>query len=351
MNKIKHYFFFILIIFNFSCNDELSLSARKADLNRIEIFNQKNATKVDVLWVIDNSESIKDEREFIANGFDGFVNHLKNENFDFNLGVTSTEVRDSSQLIAGVNGRFRCDSNFEPNPGSGGCINSAILKSNTPNLVNSFKHRLNFKNAQTAKETGLMAMEKAVNGTNPGFPRKDAALAVIVVSDEDDGSDKGADYYARKLLSLKNTGDEGLVTFSAIVGPAPEGCTRPGEEKFLYGDAKPGLKYLELVKKLKGVSVSVCSTNFSLALQNLSKSIARLKKKYCLSEKVGSITSVKVNGAMQNEITTSNPAGAYKLNGKCIEFADGKIPPLRSNIEINYKKTGSTKSNSNGGGQ
>ena len=78
---------------------------------------------------------------------------------------------------------------------------------------------------------------------NAGFLRPNAALAIIVVSDEDDSSFGTTDYYARFFQSAKGKGNESLVSFSAIAGTTPVGCTPPGEESSTASLAEPAFRY------------------------------------------------------------------------------------------------------------
>lgn len=57
-----------------------------------EVFFQENAnrSKVDILWVVDNSGSMKNEQEALANNFEIFINDFIDRNLDFNMAVTTT---------------------------------------------------------------------------------------------------------------------------------------------------------------------------------------------------------------------------------------------------------------------
>ncbi len=88
---------------------------------------------------------------------------------------------------------------------------------------------------------------------NEGLLRDEALLHAIFLSDEDDNSpgwDSGdADYwkaYTEPIIDRKD--DASLVTFSAIAGPVPDGCT----------GAEPGIGYAEAVDESAGEFLSIC---------------------------------------------------------------------------------------------
>ena len=99
-----------------------------------------------------------------------------------------------------------------------------------------------------------MAVEESVEGgCNDGFLRDEARLHVIFISDEEDhspGWDAGDpmywETYADPILATKANPED--VTFSAIVGPLPEGCD----------GALPGLGYADATMATSGALISIC---------------------------------------------------------------------------------------------
>lgn len=97
---------------------------------------------------------------------------------------------------------------------------------------------------------------------NAGFLRtgdQEASLFIIFVSDEEDSSFGLPSYFYRAFESLKGAGNEGLVSFSAIVGdpdldgatgPIRGGCPAPPSE----ATANPGDRYVALSMYSRGLS-------------------------------------------------------------------------------------------------
>ena len=90
-------------------------------------------------------------------------------------------------------------------------------------------------------------------GCNEGFLRDDAILHVVFISDEDDNSpgwnEGDPDYwldYVDQIITIK--GREDQVRFSAITGPAPDGCD----------GAEPGFGYNEAVTSIGGERLNIC---------------------------------------------------------------------------------------------
>ena len=100
-------------------------------------------------------------------------------------------------------------------------------------------------------------------GANAGFLRPDAALFLIMVSDEDDKSFGDVGYYRRLFENYKGPGFENRISVSAIVGPGPDGCSST------RGVADAGERYEELVADTGGISVSICD-DFTRSLESLS---------------------------------------------------------------------------------
>lgn len=47
--------------------------------------------KIDIVWVIDNSLSMYDEQEALANNFDSFINGFIQKHFDFKMAITTID--------------------------------------------------------------------------------------------------------------------------------------------------------------------------------------------------------------------------------------------------------------------
>ncbi|HEY0840316.1 MAG TPA: hypothetical protein VGD74_09020, partial [Vulgatibacter sp.] len=159
----------------------------------------------DILFVIDDSESMTEEQEKVAAELENFVAALLEGPIanDFQVGVVKTSVSKNVQY---------CDPNhppeFTPYPAASGILQPGkdekgkpidpegprILRWDDPDFLASFRQVVRQGIKGSGQEMGLEAMRRALSapvagGANAGFLRPGSRLLVIVVSDEDDCSD------------------------------------------------------------------------------------------------------------------------------------------------------------------
>ena len=156
----------------------------------VDTFQQTPNPTVDILWVVDNSGTMRDEREELGIKFDQFMSKLIESGADYNIGVVSTEADDPAH-----SGRLQGDPKY--------------ISITTSNPEAAFAQNVDLPETENRKEKGLDAMRLALSdelltgtGYNSGFLRDEAALFVIVVSDEDDssiGSTRTVDVHMRHL--------------------------------------------------------------------------------------------------------------------------------------------------------
>ncbi len=125
---------------------------------------QDSSNKSDFLWVIDNSGSMDEEQQAVANAATEFADRVRNANLDFQVGVITT---DSAQVRG--NGFTSDVSQFQSDVVAG--ISGSTI------------------------ETGIWFAEQSLQSiargdsfdgsvTSFGVPRSDASLSVIILSDE-----------------------------------------------------------------------------------------------------------------------------------------------------------------------
>ena len=181
---------------------------------QVDVLRQSDGV-VDILWVVDDSGSMTNERSTLVGNFNRFVQELLSLQVDFQMGVTSIVAADGGRL----RGTTKIITNMTPNP-------RAVFQSNTT-----------FPSSRSRWEQGLRMTQLALTppnidagGANAGFLRANAALAIIVLTNEDDSSFGTTDHYARAFKALKGKGNENLISFSVIGGTIPNGCVSPGDD-------------------------------------------------------------------------------------------------------------------------
>lgn len=231
------------------CEDELLVIAEPDDI--VDVFEQKAAAQVDILWVVDNSESMESEQAKIAGRFSEFFRQLIVSQVDYHVGVITTDPDDDGQLRA-----YDGDAVPGCDPGAGcrwltnavPCANPDVVLTGLSDLeaeqrllsecqaqavfrrliragVDGSSFEEGFTQAATA--VGAASLDNAgfpagtVPSVNSGFLRSDASLYLIFVSDEDEGAKRDGSpirYYQRLFEGLKGAGNENLVSVSAITG-------------------------------------------------------------------------------------------------------------------------------------
>jgi spore coat protein U-like protein len=265
-----------------------------------QTFVQTQPGKVDLLWVIDNTASMGDKRASLAASIGSFLQTLDSESVDYQIGVTTTGVNPAPP----TNGTPACPGGLEG--GEAGRLfpaDGSAPRIVTPSMANRaavLQDNLNVGGCQSVQE-GLLATELALspplidNADDPnapqpnsegnlGFVRSDASLAVVVVSDEDDGSPGTVTQNVQSLQGLKPTTP---LTFSAITTPA-QGCAI---------GTQPGVRYIEVSQAIGGVVASICDPNWSDSLNAVAAGLFRSRSAFPLSSPADPTTiQVTVNG-------------------------------------------------------
>ena len=146
---------------------------------------QVTQPQVDVLFVIDNSGSMRAHQDNLSANFPAFMRTFDGSGLDFHVGVTSTDTN--------VTGG-RCD---EDPAALNGRLNSAMghrwIDETTLNPVGVLQSLATLGTNGSGCERGLAATYRAREeqiDANAGFFRDDAGLHVVVLSDEQDQSDQ-----------------------------------------------------------------------------------------------------------------------------------------------------------------
>ncbi len=359
---------------------------------QVDVFFQKTVRKVDILWVVDNSGSMQDEQTSLAANFGAFITDLASADppVDYHLGVITTDAAAERgvlrPLATDASKRYiACNEN-----GATGC--------NVPDPETAFRQTIQVGTGGSPQEMQLLAAHRALtepntSGQNAGFLRDDAALYVIVVTDEGDGScaplvpnPSGSDYtsctmqgagcrcadtldwgsveyFVRFFEGLKGYGNEDLVAVAAIVATEQDpfslcvdqgctrtqtyaGCTGPG------GVANYAPRLIQVAQQTGGVAISICQSDFSSALSALGFAVSGQRRDFNLSRRPVNPDQVPIKVFVQGdpsdpstrrEVPRSTSDGwDYVLceNGSfvnAIRFFGSEVPPPRARIEVVYQ--------------
>lgn len=307
-----------------------------------EEFTQNTAAKIDALWVVDNSESMAEEQTGLGQSFQAFIANLIGSTVDYHIGVISTDPGQRGKLHT---------SNGIP-----------FIDRNTPQAQNAFISNVavgtNGSRLEMGFESATRALGKGPDWSpgksleipteNQGFLRADASLFIIMVSDEDDKSFGPVGYYARLFESIKGTGNEALVSVSAIAGPADTAAAQLGCFAAQRGFAQPGFRYQELAIATGGIVTSICD-DFNASLAQLSITAAGLKAVFPLRNHPNRVAPVQctaatpqticvtVNGVVIPESADRHTGWRYDDGRNAIVFGTESIPPPQAVINVLYE--------------
>ncbi|MEX1361926.1 MAG: vWA domain-containing protein [Nannocystaceae bacterium] len=160
---------------------------------------EEGCTKVDFLFVIDNSGSMNDEQANLVNSFPGFITGIQSslEQVDeYQVGVVTTDQY--SYNIAGCNGLsslvVQTGGGFSSNANCGPYAAGNNFMTEADDLNATFACAAQVGTSGSGQERPMQAMVETVQKVeggpgqcNEGFLRDDALLVIVIITDEWDG--------------------------------------------------------------------------------------------------------------------------------------------------------------------
>lgn len=207
-------------------------------------------SKVDILWVIDNSASMGDYHSNLIRNMDLFLDEFEKIHLEWKMGLISTTVGAPPYI---------------------GFTSSTQLTFQTPDGLNVFRQavaRLGTNGAGYEKtfDPLVETLKKY-----PDFTRPKAVLAVIVVTDAQEQSDTYSFQDALDQLQILKGTLRRSVGYG-VFGPTDFGCDiSNGEEKWKYA----GSTYESFMKELNGKTYPLCSADFGKNLADMGKDLVK----------------------------------------------------------------------------
>lgn len=243
-----------LLVMALGCHDDAGVSAlveEPAVENLPELavpmhadrFVQSAPPQVDVLWVIDNSDSMADEQHKLVDNMSSFAAFFEDTGIDWHMGVITTDMSDGGELRHVGAHRF-----VGPDVEEADQVFAAMA------LVGDDGDR-----EERGRDAIFAALTSPMlHGYNGGFYRPAAELHIIVISDEDDVSEMPRDAFIDFLHHLKPEPDQ--VRLSAIVGPQGlDACH----------SAPAGYDYIHMAQRTGGLVRSICSEDWVPLMSDL----------------------------------------------------------------------------------
>lgn len=289
----------------------LSLHGRAADgAIQTDTFFQENRPKVDLLFVIDDSGSMGDEQQALADNFKAFMAYANEQQVDYHIAVTTTDT-DAS----GAKGRF------VPLDGS----RPRVLTPRTPDVEAVFAANVKVGTNGSATERGSHAAYLALApdllaNHNQGFLRDDALLSVIIVSDEFDSSHFDVNFYHNYFINIKGARRANLFSLSVIV-------------------LKNDDRYVELARRTGGIVGDIATTTWAEDLSQLGSLAFGAKTRFFLTstpERPDEMLTT-IDGEPLNRVDGAIVNWSYDPQGNAVEFGTLSIPEPGEVLEVSYK--------------
>ncbi len=391
-NRFKDLIGGALVVSLMGCSGSPSISVLPSE-DTFEQQGNEITAKMDILWVIDNSGSMQNEQTDLRNNFDSFITSFVGKGYDYRMAVVTTDAwytvagdyvnptydMTTPQTGAYSNFVFNTFNNTIKCP-AGATVTSdfvdgdltAVTQSGyvlidstdasidfnlygigapeyTPgdpayignNVRNIFA--INSKVGLTGCyfESGIKsAIASLQSPANAGFPRADAHLAIILVSDEDDfklGTKETitASTYHDTLTNIAS--DAFGYSFHSIT------ILEEGADNYCgTGSAyRIGSKYIELSDLSGGITASICG-DFAVALDNIAQKIIETTVEFSLSSVPADpnklVVSVKNPGDSGFTPIPQNidNGWTYNATANSIVFHGTGIPAQGSEISIFY---------------
>ncbi|MCA9551197.1 MAG: hypothetical protein KC933_14270 [Myxococcales bacterium] len=192
-----------------------------------EAFQQLPPARADILYVVDQSSSMADERQTMIDGAPWIISELDARGIDYHLAVIPTSTH-------GVDSSLPFVAPATPQAGAA--------------LATEFdidEYDLEYEIAMYRATWTLSRPQ------NSAFVRTDATLTVVFVSDSDDVETNSVQDYVNAIAAVKNGHTVSDVEVHAVTGGAT-GC----------GDAAPAPRFTQAAQLSGGLSTSICGSTW-----------------------------------------------------------------------------------------
>ncbi|MBX2803475.1 MAG: hypothetical protein KTR31_37690 [Myxococcales bacterium] len=269
-----------------------------AEVSNTDEIVQVSVPLVDVLFVVDNSGSMRAEQEALTENFPSFINYFIGSGLNYHLGVVSTDMQDPSH-----SGKLRIAGGYK-------WIDD---QTQNPEGVFTAMASLGINGSGTERPIGATyaAIEELKDGYNQGYYRDEASIHTIVVTDEGDSTQPS--YISLPEFITWYDGlkpEEEMRTFSGIVQP------------------QSGAVYRDVNDDIGGILFDIGQDNWSEVLDRLGVQASGLKREYFLSQQ-------PVLGTIEVSVEETLPDGGT-LQISFDEYVDGEgdwtYDPSRNSI-------------------
>jgi hypothetical protein len=319
-------------------------------------------SKVDVLFVVDNSNSMASSQTNLTTYFPSFISSFASKNLDFQMAVTTTDAYLSEPLFAS----FYTDYPFLYDAGQTQAHKAKfrdglttedgvfIMLPTTPSLASIFLNNATVGVNGYGDERPWQSMIDTLNSPlNSGFVRSNSFLSIISMSDEDDFSWNGTayldnDYTDPRLYQVSDmlTYLNGLTSSTTANKKYSWNSISIQDQTCLatLNASVPGRtlgpRNDSMATATGGAILSLCS-DFATGLESIAENILELATQFPLTRTpiVSSIV-VTVDGA--TVVASATNGWRYDSTKNSIIFSGTAIPENGAIISVAFQPTGLT---------
>ena len=280
-----------------------------ADGLREERFAQSSARQTDVVLVVDQSGSMREERARLERNLGAFLEQAARTDADLRIGLTTADGRgnDAGRMYYCLPHPPYVDGTYADPDTRAEALGCALSTLPPGSVVES-----GLGAAVAAVHRGAQPLNGEATDPNRGFLRRDAHLAVVIVSDEDDQSPGTDAEIVAALRSVKNRAPGVDVRLHAIIGdPNAPGCV----------DALPAPRYARIASQLGGQVRSICLDDWHPVLESVGRAVVATQSRFPLELRAAPATiEVQVGGQSvmpdpQDGFTYDRGRNSVQLNG------------------------------------
>lgn len=336
LTAIKYIFGFLNCLLSLSCTQQnFDLTPQGSNFVQSVKYNRQ----ADVLIVMEASGAMDQQRRYdaISSQIPALVQVLNAANLDYHIAVTTMTPRfqdPQTQMTIGDGGQFISRGDGAP----------VILNSGLTGLSNILSNRLSFNTGDFLSPVnfGRLAVQNAlsaplINGANSGFLRPNALLNVIFISSKDDDVNNTSPIDLVSFLDklrppIATTGQRSwLAHYVGVLSSSASDQCASGQWNF----RSPGLKFLDIVNASGGTQSTICSTDLTLAVQQVQARILEIVTAYYLDQKPNPATIVVHAGGVLVPQDAAN-GWTYDDNIQSIVFHGKAIPPDGTPFHVDF---------------
>ena len=277
--------------FTVKATDQAGNQASKTHRWVIDNYEQKTGAihvtenlQSDILFVIDNSGSMKEEQRELADKIEGFLNIV--DELDYHIAFTTTSHHKGGFLkikhSRNRRGFVYVESDGTPYIGE----TPYVLKKNLEGLWTNHERTQVYSEAEllgdtilsagtggTSNEKGILASYKAIERRSEypfnDFFRAEAPLSIILISDEDDDSN-GLNHTPQEFkVFFESVWPGKRLKFHSIIKPDRSRCSKA---------AQVGHRYKKLSELTSGLVLPICAASYTDHLGHIGESIRNIHK-------------------------------------------------------------------------